>query len=331
MSQENVDTVRALYRQWNRGDLSGFSELLAEDAEFVNPPEAVEPGTRRGPDGFAAAWWAVIDSFGSSSHEVLHLHDAGEAVIASVLFRGEGTESGIGVQQPEFHVWTFRGGKISRFAWFRRLAEALEATNASNQSLEERQLEMLRRMAGLDPPPVFMGGYAEDALLAGAVTRAHQDFDWLLPRNELDLRKEQARRLGFGGFETWGEAAPGEPFYLFAENGDLKLDLGIADWEGSDYWMKVHKLSFQIDGEDAPAGYRVRLPSDMFEQAPAEIEGIEVRVASPLALFQIRTAIADQGSFGEPSARQREASRLLEKRLLQDMPADRLTVVVKRL
>jgi len=33
-------------------------------------------------------------------------------------------------------------------------------------SLEEQQLQMLRRMATLDPPPCFMGGYAEDALLS---------------------------------------------------------------------------------------------------------------------------------------------------------------------
>ena len=33
--------------------------------------------------------------------------------------------------------------------------------------------------------------------------------------------------------ETWGEAAPGEPFYLFGENGDLKLDIGIADSRNS--------------------------------------------------------------------------------------------------
>jgi hypothetical protein len=55
-------------------------------------------------------------------------------------------------------------------------------------SLEEQQLQMLRRMATLDPPPCFMGGYAEDALLAGTLTRPHEDFDWLLPRRELELR-----------------------------------------------------------------------------------------------------------------------------------------------
>ena len=119
---------------------------------------------------------------------------------------------------------------------------------------------MLQRMAALDPPPCFMGGYAEDALLAGSVTRLHEDFDWLLPREELPLRRAQAEQLGFTGFEVWGEAAPGEPFYIFAECGELKLDLGIADIEDSALWMKVHGLSFEVDGRAAPAGYRGATP-----------------------------------------------------------------------
>jgi hypothetical protein len=80
-------------------------------------------------------------------------------------------------------------------------------------SLAEQQLGLLKRMANLDPPPCVMGGYAEDALLAGTVTRPHEDVDWLLPRHELQLRLSQAGQLGFAEFETWGEAAPSEPFY----------------------------------------------------------------------------------------------------------------------
>jgi hypothetical protein len=63
-------------------------------------------------------------------------------------------------------------------------------------------------MAALDPPPAFMGGFAEDALAAGTVTRAHEDLDWVFPRGELRLRRGQAEQLGFGDFETKGEAAP---------------------------------------------------------------------------------------------------------------------------
>ena len=50
--------------------------------------------------------------------------------------------------------------------------------------LTTRQLELIATLAALEPPPWFMGGYAEDALLAGAVTREHEDVDLIFPRAE---------------------------------------------------------------------------------------------------------------------------------------------------
>jgi ketosteroid isomerase-like protein len=93
----------------------------------VNPPEAVDSGTRHGLEGFSAAGRAVWEAFGSLAHEVQELREAGEHVVASVIFKAQGTGSGVTVEQPEFHVWTFRDAKVSRFAWFRSHAEALEA------------------------------------------------------------------------------------------------------------------------------------------------------------------------------------------------------------
>jgi hypothetical protein len=198
-------------------------------------------------------------------------------------------------------------------------------------TLAERQLELLRRMAHLEPAPYFMGGYAEDALFAGSVTRPHLDLDWVLPRSELDLRRAQAEELGFSGFDTWGEAAPGVPFYLFAQAGEVRLDLGIADEEDGGLWVRVHSLSFEIGGAEPPVGYRFRLPDDTFDYPPVEIEGTRIRVASPLALYQIRVGIAGQGSFGELSERQRASARRLREQFLADVPDDELEPQVERL
>jgi hypothetical protein len=110
----------------------------------------------------------------------------------------------------------------------------------------KRQLDLIARLAALEPPPSFMGGYAEDALLAGTVTREHEDVDLIFPRDEQDLRLVQLAELGFTNWETWGEAAPGVPFYLFGQNGDLKLDLGITDKADGKIWMRVHRLAFTV-------------------------------------------------------------------------------------
>jgi hypothetical protein len=182
--------------------------------------------------------------------------------------------------------------------------------------LTTRQLDLLRRMAQLTPAPWVMGGYAEDALLAGTVTRPHVDVDWLFPRRELELRLAQARALGFTQFETWGEAAPGEPFYLFAQADDLKIDMGITDEADGRHLIRVHRLGFDIAGREAPAGYQVVLPDDTYDYPPVEIDGIPIRVASPLALYQLRVGIASQGSFGELSDRHRGQSRRLREAFL---------------
>jgi len=181
-------------------------------------------------------------------------------------------------------------------------------------SLAERQLDLLRRMATLDPPPVLIGGWAEDALLAGTATRPHEDVDWIFPRSEHALREGQARDLGFGGFETWGEAAPGEPFYVYAENRDLKIDFGILDIAEGRPLLRIHRLMFEVDGREPPAGYQIVLPHDLFEHEPASIDGIPVQTVTPLALYQIRVGIAGRGSFGALNEKQQTSMQRLRER-----------------
>ena len=190
----------------------------------------------------------------------------------------------------------------------------MTALELQSDPLTARQLDLLRRMSRLTPAPYLFGGYAEDALLAGSATRPHDDIDWLVPRRELELRLRQARSLGFTEFETWGEAAPGEPFYLFAQHGELCIDIGVSGEIDGRSCLQVHRLAFEVGGTDAPAGYRVILPDDMYEHPPATLEGIEVHVASPLALYQIRVGIASQGSFGALSQAQVATARRLRQR-----------------
>ena len=197
-------------------------------------------------------------------------------------------------------------------------------TEAATASLAAAQFELLRRMATLRPAPCLIGGYAEDALLAGTVTRPHVDLDWIVPRRELAQRLAQAHELGFGKFETWGDSAPGEPFYLYGENGDLKLELGVADERDKRLYLRIHKLAFDIDGSQAPAGYQLQLPRDTFDHPPIQIDGVIVRTASPLALYQLRIGIASQGSFGPLSQQQRETAERLKETFFPHRPDDEL-------
>jgi len=190
--------------------------------------------------------------------------------------------------------------------------------------LTARQLELIATLAALEPPPWFMGGYAEDALLAGALTREHEDVDRIFPRSEEKLRLAQLAELGFGDWETWGEAAPGVPFYLFGQNGELRLDLGIVDQADGYNWMRVHRLSFTVGGEEAPAGYELRLPDDLFDHPAVELEGIPLRPIPPLALYQMRSGVAARNSFGPLSERQLATMAELRERFFPELAEDDL-------
>lgn len=178
---------------------------------------------------------------------------------------------------------------------------------------------LIARLAALEPTPTFMGGYAEDALLAGSVTRPHEDVDLIFPRGEEELRRAQLAELGFTGWETWGEAAPGVPFYLFGQSGDLKIDLGVIDQVNGESWLRVHRLSFTVAGQEAPAGYKLRLQDDLFDHPPVELEGIRVKPIPPLALYQMRAGIAARNSFGPLSDRHLATMAELRERFFPDI------------
>jgi ketosteroid isomerase-like protein len=61
MSQENVEVVRSFYDAWERDEFPGPVELMDAEIEYVNPPGAVEPGTRRGPAEFSSAVGNVFE------------------------------------------------------------------------------------------------------------------------------------------------------------------------------------------------------------------------------------------------------------------------------
>jgi ketosteroid isomerase-like protein len=102
-------------------------ELLTEDAEWVNPDDAVEPGTRRGADSFLQAIASVFEGWEESVFEIEQVIDRGEDVIALGRLRTRGRATGIEGTSPHGEIWTFDAGKVARMRWFNTHAETLEA------------------------------------------------------------------------------------------------------------------------------------------------------------------------------------------------------------
>jgi hypothetical protein len=66
------------------------------------------------------------------------------------------------------------------------------------------------------------------------------------------------------------------------------------------------------------------MPDDLFSQPLVELEGIRIKPASPLALYQIRAGVAAQNSFGPLSDRQRATLVQLRERFFPDRSEDEL-------
>lgn len=97
--------------------------LHREDVEYVNPPDAVEGGVRRG----RAAFRGLSDVYADVTIEPEKYIEAGDDVVVVAHVTGRGRGSGVDIDWHHGYIWTIRDGKAVRFRWFNRPEEALEA------------------------------------------------------------------------------------------------------------------------------------------------------------------------------------------------------------
>ena len=132
MSPENVEVVRALYEAWNGPDgRRAALAFIADDFEWVNPSYAVEPGTRRGHEGWSAAMDSLEDAFHFDRSEPVEIRDLGGRVLCFTTFTAKTSPDGVAFTQDETHLWTLQDGKVVRLEWFHDRREALEALGLS--------------------------------------------------------------------------------------------------------------------------------------------------------------------------------------------------------
>jgi len=126
MPEENLDTLAVILDQLFKGRRVDPA-LLATDAEWVNPPEAVEPGTRQGADSFNRAVANVFAAWDDVVFETDRLIDNGHDVVALGRLRGHIHGPGMEVESPHGQIWSFRDGLVARMEWFNTHREALQA------------------------------------------------------------------------------------------------------------------------------------------------------------------------------------------------------------
>ena len=127
MSQENVEIVRAIHEALARGESPAALHLLHPDIEYVNPPGAVEPGTRRGIVAYEDALRSINEAFENIRIDVREIKDVGDQVVVFATYTARGRASGVQRENEDAYVWTVRDGRAVGFRWFREPAEALKA------------------------------------------------------------------------------------------------------------------------------------------------------------------------------------------------------------
>ena len=126
MAPDNVNALRWILQQLF-GERRVRPDLLADDAEWVNPPDAVEPGTRRGAEAFNQAIASVFATWDDVRFDTERVIDAGDDVVALGILRGHVRAAEMEIDSPHGEVWTFRDGRVARMRWFNTHREALEA------------------------------------------------------------------------------------------------------------------------------------------------------------------------------------------------------------
>jgi ketosteroid isomerase-like protein len=131
MSEENVEMVRRAIDAWNRRDIEDLLVLADPEGEYVNPPSAIEPGTRRGRDEIAAVMRAQWELLTHGRWEIDRIYDRGEEVIALGRISRRMPGSDARLEGHSLVSYKIRSGKIVRtevLAFGRdEVHEALEA------------------------------------------------------------------------------------------------------------------------------------------------------------------------------------------------------------
>ncbi len=134
MPAEEEQVIRDAVDAWNERDIERLIALHHEDAVYVNPPDAVEPGTRRGHDEIREVARKQWEFLGDASQRVERVHEGDGVIITEHTAVRRISGSGMPIENRLLVRWTIRDGLIER----------LEALGGGSR------FDEARREAGLD-------------------------------------------------------------------------------------------------------------------------------------------------------------------------------------
>ncbi|HYH61599.1 MAG TPA: nuclear transport factor 2 family protein [Solirubrobacterales bacterium] len=131
MNDERAVIVETFVDAWNRRDLPTALELIGDDFEYVNPPNAMEPGTRRGTDGVTDVMSKQWEGLGDDARlEIDRIHHRGDHVISEARLSRGMPGSTTRLEVKAVMRWTFEDNRLVRM-------EVVGAGSSFDESLAE--------------------------------------------------------------------------------------------------------------------------------------------------------------------------------------------------
>ena len=136
MSQQDLDLIRAVYAEFSGLAESG-GDIAAYVRTYYDPDHVYEPieeeGSVRGHEALVEwneRWFEAWDEFHAHVDELI---EAGDGVYVSCITAGgRGAGSQMSVDQPFFHVFDLRDGKILRMREYTDRREAIAAAGLNS-------------------------------------------------------------------------------------------------------------------------------------------------------------------------------------------------------
>lgn len=125
MSEDNVNTVRALHEAFDRQDIPGFLEMLGDSMEWKTPESLPWGGRFTGREEIGGFFAGLGEYFDELRVEPTELIDAGDYVIDFAVIGGR-AKSGGEVKADGVFIWKFEGGKPVSFRESSDTARILE-------------------------------------------------------------------------------------------------------------------------------------------------------------------------------------------------------------
>ncbi|WP_034268565.1 nuclear transport factor 2 family protein [Actinospica robiniae] len=115
-AESNIETIKAVYAAFGKGDMSGILEVLSDDIDWATEAASTAApwyGVRHGKQQVAAFFSEFSRTMRTDEFTLLAYTASGDDVMTVVRHRSHSIVTGRSVDMNQHHWFTFNNGKIT--------------------------------------------------------------------------------------------------------------------------------------------------------------------------------------------------------------------------